>query len=169
MKPVVSQLLWAGPAVCLGGSYHLGLFVLKLSFKTRNTGTGANRGFYTFKNNNNRGSDWKHPPEFAKVLQRGRRSRSILMLPSSAGPGLEVAAGRIAPLSHRPGRAEGGQPFPCANCGAQPKKPWEEAKQVRPCAPRMSRREALDIQVWSSCFFSGCWKFGFSTAANPLP
>lgn len=51
-------------------------------------------GFYTFNNNNNRVSDWKCPPEFAKALQRGRRSRSILMLPSSAGPGLEVAAGR---------------------------------------------------------------------------
>lgn len=111
MKPFLSQSLWAGPAVSLGGSYHLGLFVLKLSFKTRNTGTGANGGFYTFKNNNNRESDWKRPSEFAKALQRGRGSRPILMLPGSAGPGLEGAAGPDPRCPVALAAVKAGQPF----------------------------------------------------------
>lgn len=78
-----------------------------------------------------------------KRYREGRRSRPILMLPGSAGPGLEGAAG---PEPRCP-TALAGRLSSAESSGAQPKKPREDTQQVRPCPPRMSPGGALDVRV----------------------
>lgn len=133
------------------------MFVLKLRFKTRNTGTGANGGFYTFKNNNNRGSYWKRPPDFTKAF-RGRRPRSSSpLLPAGPGRGCHGRGGRQ-------GKAGEGSLSSAAGSSTQPKRSRGGAQQ-----PGRAPRDRAGGSCWyplvtglllraaaSVWFFNGC-------------